>query len=122
MDPLERNQFGAYGGGPIKKDKYLFLPQLSGSLSSNAASSNFTQTPTQAMLNGDFSAVPTTLCAPGPHTPVGCPFATVGGKLNQVNPALFNQAAVTVTTTGLPLGGDANLVPGGVFYPGAAVF
>jgi hypothetical protein len=121
VDPLERNQFGAYGGGPIKKDKIFFFLNYQGTRSSSAASSNFTQTPTQAMLNGDFSAVPTTLCAPGPNTPVGCPFATVGGKPNQVNPALFNQAAVTVTTTGLPLGGDANGLPGGVFYPGAAV-
>jgi Carboxypeptidase regulatory-like domain len=121
VDPLERNQFGAYGGGPIKKDKIFFFLNYQGTRSSSAASSNFTQTPTQAMLNGDFSAVPTTLCAPGPNTPVGCPFATVGGKPNQVNPALFNQAAVTVTTTGLPLGGDANNLPGGVFYPGAAV-
>src|SRR5271163_1756658 len=121
VDPLERNQFGAYGGGPIKKDKIFFFLNYQGTRSSSAASSNFTQTPTTAMLNGDFSAVTTTLCAPGPHTPVGCPFATVGGKPNQVNPALFNPAAVTVTTTGLPLGGDANGVPGGVFYPGAAV-
>jgi len=121
VDPLERNQFGAYGGGPIKKDKIFFFLNYQGTRSSSAASSNFTQTPTQAMLNGDFSAVPTTLCAPGPNTPVGCPFATVGGKPNQVDPALFNQAAVTVTTTGLPLGGDANGLPGGVFYPGAAV-
>src|SRR5271155_5304487 len=121
VDPLRRNQFGAYGGGPIKKDKIFFFLNYEGTRSDSAASSNFTQTPTQAMLNGDFSAVPTTLCAPGPNTPVGCPFATVGGKPNQVNPALFNQAAVTVTTTGLPLGGDAHGVPGGVFYPGAAV-
>jgi hypothetical protein len=121
VDPLRRNQFGAYGGGPIKKDKIFFFLNYQGTRSNSAASSNFTQTPTAAMLNGDFSAVPTTLCAPGPNTPVGCPFATVGGKPNQVNPALFNQAAVTVTTTGLPLGGDANGLPGGVFYPGAAV-
>ena len=122
VDPLRRNQFGAYGGGPIKKDKIFFFLNYEGTRSDSAASSNFTQTPTAAMLNGDFSAVPTTLCNPASaNTPVGCPFATVGGKPNQVNPALFNPAAVTVTTTGLPLGGDANGLPGGVFYPGAAV-
>jgi hypothetical protein len=120
-DPLSRNQFGAYGGGPIKKDKLFFFLNYEGTRSSSSALSNFTQTPTAAMLAGDFSAVPTTLCAPGPNTPVGCPFATVNGKPNQVNPALFNPAAVTVTTTGLPLGGDANNSPGGVFYPGAGV-
>ena len=122
VDPLRRNQFGGYGGGPIKKDKIFFFLNYEGTRSDSAASSNFTQTPTAAMLNGDFSAVPTTLCNPASaNTPVGCPFATVGGKPNQVNPALFNPAAVTVTTTGLPLGGDANGLPGGVFYPGAAV-
>ena len=122
VDPLRRNQFGAYGGGPIKKDKIFFFLNYEGTRSDSAASSNFTQTPTAAMLNGDFSAVPTTLCNPASaNTPVGCPFATVGGKPNQVNPALFNPAAVTVTTTGLPLGGDADGLPGGVFYPGAAV-
>jgi hypothetical protein len=122
VDPLRRNQFGAYGGGPIKKDKMFFFLNYQGTRSNSAASSNFTQTPTAAMLNGDFSAVSTTLCDPAnAHTPVGCPFATVGGKKNQVDPTLFNQAAVTVTSTGLPLGGDANNLPGGVFYPGAAV-
>jgi hypothetical protein len=120
-DPLRRNQFGGYVGGPIKRDKLFFFLNYQGTRAYSAASSNFTQTPTTAMLNGDFSAVPFQLCAPGPHTPVGCPFATVGGKTNQVNPALFNQAAVTVTTTGLPVGGDAQNTVGGVFYPGAAV-
>ncbi|MGA9592356.1 MAG: carboxypeptidase regulatory-like domain-containing protein [Candidatus Acidiferrales bacterium] len=122
-DPLRRNQFGGDLGGPIKRDKLFFFLNYQGTRSSSAASNNFTQTPTAAMLQGDFSAVPTPLCtgANGSHAPAGCPFATVGGIPNQVNPALFNQAAVTVTTTGLPLGGDANGEPGGVFYPGASV-
>ena len=122
-DPLRRNQFGGYVGGPIKKDKLFFFINYQGTRADSAASNNFTATPTAAMLSGDFSAIPFNLCTGVNNStpPAGCPFATVGGKANQVNPALFNQAAVTITTTGLPVGGDAQNTPGGVFYPGAAV-
>jgi Carboxypeptidase regulatory-like domain len=122
-DPLRRNQFGGYLGGPIKKDKLFFFVNYQGTRADSAASNNFTATPTAAMLSGDFSAIPFNLCTGANNStpPAGCPFATVGGKTNQVNPALFNQAAVTITTTGLPVGGDAQNTPGGVFYPGAAV-
>jgi len=122
-DPLERNQFGGYVGGPIKKDKLFFFLNYQGTRASSAAANDFQVTPTPAMLSGDFSAIPFNLCTGANNStpPAGCPFATVGGKTNQVNPALFNQAAVTITTTGLPPGGDAQNTPGGVFYPGAAV-
>ena len=65
-------------------------------------------TPTAAMLIGDFSAVPKTL---------GPPFATVGGKRNQVSTALLSKPAVTIAETGLPLGldpasGQVNYVSG----------
>jgi hypothetical protein len=122
-DPLRRNQFGGYLGGPIKKDKLFFFLNYQGTRADSAASNNFTATPTAAMLSGDFSAIPFNLCTGANNStpPAGCPFATVGGKANQVNPALFNPAAVTITTTGLPVGGDAQNTPGGVFYPGAAV-
>src|SRR6202167_773780 len=122
-DPLRRNQFGGYVGGPIKKDKLFFFINYQGTRADSAASNNFTATPTAAMLSGDFSAIPFNLCTGANNStpPAGCPFATVGGKPNQVNPALFNQAAVTITTTGFPVGGDAQNQPGGVFYPGAAV-
>src|SRR5277367_4569062 len=122
-DPLERNQFGGYVGGPIKKDKLFFFLNYQGTRASSAAANDFQVTPTPAMLSGDFSAIPFNLCTGANNStpPAGCPFATVGGKTNQVNPALFNQAAVRITTTGLPPGGDANNTVGGVFYPGAAV-
>ncbi len=48
VDPLRRNQFGGYGGGPIKKDKLFFFLNYQGTRSNSAASSNFTQTPTAA--------------------------------------------------------------------------
>ncbi len=117
-DPLHRNQYGAYVGGPIMKNKLFLFLNYQATRQSTAALSNSTFTPTAAMLNGDFSAIPTTLCPPGArNTPAGCPFKTVNGKANQVDPALFSPASVTITKTGLPLGQAGT--PGLVFYPGA---
>jgi hypothetical protein len=121
VDPLRRNQFGGYVGGPILKDKLFLFLNYQGTRSNSAAASNHTQTPTAAMLNGDFSGLTNSdgtqkiLCADGPTAT--CPFTTVDGVPNQVDPSLFNPAAVTVTTTGLPLGVGPN---GDVFYPGGA--
>jgi len=58
VDSLKRNQFGGYLGGPILKDKIFFFANYQGTRASTAAGSNVAYTPTQAMLNGDFSAVP----------------------------------------------------------------
>jgi hypothetical protein len=95
VDPLKRNQFGAYGGGPILKDKFFVFVNYQGTRSSSSSTANQTYTPTAAMLNGDFSGVTTTL---------GAPFATVNGKPNQVDPSLFSTAAVTLSKTALPQG------------------
>ena len=95
VDTLKRNQFGGEIGGPIKRDKAYFFFNYQGTRSSANGSSNVAYTPTAAMLAGDFSAVPMTLNAP---------FATINGKPNQIDPALFSPASVAITTTGLPLG------------------
>lgn len=107
VDPLKRNQFGGYVGGPILKDKLFFFLNYQGTRSSSTATANTVYTPTTAMLNGDFSRLSTTLKAP---------FATVNGKPNQINPSLYSPAAVALSKTALPLGKD---IDGKVTYTGA---
>jgi len=107
VDPLRRNQFGGYLGGPIKKEKLFFFANYQQTLASTTAATNVTDTPTAAMLAGDFSAVPFTLKAP---------FATINGKPNQINSSLLSAPALAFARQ-LPLG----LVPstGQVTYTGA---
>ena len=95
VDPLKRNQFGGGLGGPILRNKLFFFANYQGTRASTGSSSNVQFTPTAAMLTGDFSAVPLSL---------GAPFATVNGKPNQVNPALFSHGAAALSQL-LPLGG-----------------
>lgn len=117
-DPLRRNQFGGYVGGPILKDKLFGFFSYQGTRNNSAALSNRTQTPTAAMLAGDFSGISTTLCS-GSDAPANCPFGTVGSKPNQLLPGFsYDPAAVTIATTGLPLGQQPD---GTVFYPGGAL-
>lgn len=103
VDSLKRNQFGGYIGGPIFRNKLFFFLNYQGTRSVSNAASNVANTPTAAMLNGDFTAVPFALKGPFVN--------------NRVNPALFSPAAVTITKTGLPLGqvpstGQVNYVTG----------
>jgi Carboxypeptidase regulatory-like domain len=107
VDPLRRNQFGGDLGGPILKNRLFFFANYQGTRASSATSGNVIYTPTAAMLKGDFSGIPLTLKAP---------FATVNGLPNQVSPALFSSAAVTIAETALPTGEAAN---GAVSYTSA---
>jgi len=98
VDALKRNQFGGFLGGPLVKNKLFLFGNYQGTRQNSTATANSANTPTQAMLNGDFSAYPGTL---------GGPFTTINGKKNQVSPTLFDPASVKITTTALPLGQDA---------------
>ena len=108
VDPLKRNQFGGAIGGPVLKQKLFFFLNYQATRASEASSTNTTFDPTQAMLNGDFSAVPQVLSGP---------FQTVNGVPNQVNPSLFSKGALALAKL-IPLG--QNLSTGEVNYLGPA--
>jgi len=121
VDPLKRNQFGAYTGGPIFKDKLFFFGNYQGTRQVSASTANTTYTPTAAMLSGDFSGLAKTS---GVTNLVG-PFHTVNGIANQLDTSLakLNAAAVSITTDGLPgrTSSSGQGVDGKMFYTNAAL-
>jgi hypothetical protein len=62
--PYQRNQFGGYVGGPIRKNKTFFFGGYE-ALRERKGLTYSGQVPTPAMLNGDFSAL---LTQPDPNT------------------------------------------------------
>ena len=105
-DALRRNQFGGFVGGPILRDKLFFFTNYQGTRHSwqTSPGENITYTPTQAMLNGDFSALPAGELSLGSLS--STIYHTVNGVPNQVDTSLYSKGALEIAKL-LPLGQDA---------------
>jgi hypothetical protein len=62
QDSLRRNQFGGTVGGPVRKDKLFLFNGFQATRTRTAPPQTISFVPTQAVLNGDFSAIESGPC------------------------------------------------------------
>jgi len=91
----KRHQFGGVVGGAIKKNKLFFFGGAQETTQRASPNSTIAFFPTQAMVNGDFTAFESAAC--GRPAPLAAPFGTGGFGTNRVNPALLAAPALYIT-------------------------
>ena len=92
-DGLNRNQFGGSVGGPIVRDRLFYFLAYQRTRIRRVPASSFQYVPTQAMLNGDFTAIASAACNTSGAISLRAPF--VG---NRINPALFSPASLALAS------------------------
>jgi carboxypeptidase family protein len=97
---LKRNQFGGTIGGPVVHNKLFFFGGYQGTTIRQDAANTRQFVPTAAVLAGDFTAIALPACNAGRQITLKAPFVN-----NQVNPALFDKAAVAIASK-LPKSSD----------------
>ena len=86
----KRNQFGGTAGGPIKKNKLFFFGGFQGTTQRASPDNTIVFVPTQAMLNGDFTAFDSAAC--NRPNALKAPFVN-----NQISPALLSPPALYIS-------------------------
>ena len=90
-DSLNRNQFGGTLGGPLVQNKTFFFGAYQGRIERSNPPTVVSYVPTQAMLNGDFTAITSPACNNGRQLTLTGPFA---GTNNQIDPSRLNSVAL----------------------------
>jgi hypothetical protein len=106
-DSLKRNTFGGTIGAPIKKDKLFGFFGYQGVRERTAPGSSIAYVPTQAVLNGDWSAMESAACqSNGQARTITNPATGLSyGPTNYVNPNTYNQQALNLLKY-VPLASD----------------
>jgi outer membrane receptor protein involved in Fe transport len=115
VDPLHRNQFGVFVGGPVPrfKDKLFFFSNYQGTRQDSQAETNTTFTPTQAERNGDFTALLSNTTSTGVADPIHLPAPFVN---NKIDPSLFSPGAVKLLAN-IPVGSNPQTGELNVAFP-----
>ncbi len=96
-DSLKRNQFGGTIGAPIKKDKLFGFFGYQGDRERTASPSSIAYVPTQAVLNGDWSAMESAACqSNGEARTIINPATQQPYTSNYVDPSTYNQQALNL--------------------------
>ncbi len=115
QDGLKRNQFGGTLGGRIIPNKLFFFGGFQQSNIRQAPNSSSAFVPTAAALKGDFSALDGAGCQAN-HTTRSIKNPTTGAVLanGQIDPTLFDKAAVALANYLPPASNDCGQVTWGV--------
>jgi carboxypeptidase family protein/TonB-dependent receptor-like protein len=90
-DGLNRNQFGGSVGGPLVRDRLFYFLAYQRTRIRRVPASSFQFVPTQAMLNGDFTAIASAACNTTGAINLRAPF--VG---NKISPTRFSPASLAL--------------------------